>query len=208
MELRILDLEATEMRVEGEEQRKIVGYAAVFNRKSKDLGGFVEIIRPGAFRKAIEGADIKALFNHDPNYVLGRTTSGTLTLEENQKGLRFEITPPETQIIRDLVLAPIERGDVSGCSFSFGLAKNGDKWSEQGETYLREVIETSVIGDVGPVTSPAYPATSVNLRSTKEVYDSHVSALRTQKQEFEIARARTRRKREIERQINNGGKRA
>ena len=201
MELRILDLEATEMRVEKDEdqdQRKIVGYAAVFNRKSKNLGGFVEIIRPGAFRKAIDGADIKALFNHDPNYVLGRTTSGTLTLEENQKGLKFEITPPDTQIIRDLVMAPIERGDVSGCSFSFGLSKDGDKWSEQGDSYLREIIEASVIGDVGPVTSPAYPSTSVNVRSAKEVYDSHVAALRTQEQELEIARARTRRKREIE----------
>ena len=201
MELRILDLEATEMRVEKDEeqdQRKIVGYAAVFNRKSKNLGGFVEIIRPGAFRKAIDGADIKALFNHDPNYVLGRTTSGTLTLEENQKGLKFEITPPDTQIIRDLVMAPIERGDVSGCSFSFGLSKDGDKWSEQGDSYLREIIETSVIGDVGPVTSPAYPSTSVNVRSAKEVYDSHVSSLRAQEKELEIAQARARRKREIE----------
>jgi len=198
MELRILDLEATEMRVEGDEQRKIVGYAAVFNRKSKDLGGFTEIIRPGAFRKAIEGADIKALFNHDPNYVLGRTTSGTLTLEENQKGLKFEINPPDTQVIRDLVLAPIERGDVSGCSFSFGIAKNGDKWSEQGETYLREITETSVVGDVGPVTSPAYPATSVSLRSAKEVYESHVATLQAQEEQLEIARAQARRKREIE----------
>ena len=201
MELRILDLEATEMRVEkdeGQDQQKIVGYAAVFNRKSKNLGGFVEIIRPGAFRNAIEGADIKALFNHDPNYVLGRTTSGTLTLEENQKGLRFEITPPDTQIIRDLVMSPIERGDVSGCSFSFGVTRDGDKWSEQGETYLREIIETSVVGDVGPVTSPAYPATSVNIRSAKDVYDSHVSSLRAQEKELEIAQARARRKREIE----------
>ena len=205
MELRILDLEATELRVESEnEQRKITGYAAVYNRKSENLGGFVEIIRSGAFRKIVELADVRALFNHDPNFVLGRTTSGTLKLEENQKGLKFEVTPPDTQIIRDLVLAPIERGDVSGCSFSFGVAKDGEKWSEQGDMYLREITEISALGDVGPVTFPAYPSTSVNVRSTKEVLDSHVFALRAHEQELEIAKSRARRKRELVK-IQTGG---
>ena len=199
MELRVLNLEATELRVEGEsEQRKIVGYAAVFNRKSENLGGFVEIIRPGAFRKAVESSDVRALFNHDPNFVLGRTTSGTLKLEENQKGLRFEVTPPDTQMVRDFVLSPIERGDVSGCSFSFNVAKDGEKWTEQNDMYLREISEVSLLGDVGPVTFPAYPSTSVNMRSTKEVLDLHVSALRAHEQELEIAKSRARRKRKIE----------
>jgi uncharacterized protein len=208
MELRVLTLEATEMRVEGggDTPRKLVGYAAVFNRKSENLGGFVEIIRPGAFRKAIESSDIRALFNHDPNFVLGRKSSGTLTVEENQKGLRFEVTPPDTQIIRDLVIAPIERGDVSGCSFSFNVAKDGDKWSEQGDMYLREVLDVSALGDVGPVTFPAYPSTNVSMRSTQDVYDSHISSLRAHEKELEIAQARARRVREVELlEIQTGG---
>lgn len=199
METRVLTIEATEMRVEGggDTPKKIVGYAAVFNRKSENLGGFVEIIRPGAFRKALESSDVRALFNHDPNFVLGRKASGTLTLEENQKGLRYEVTPPDTQIIRDLVISPIERGDVSGCSFSFNVAKDGDKWTEQNDMYLREISEISALGDVGPVTFPAYPSTTVNMRSTKDVYESNVAALRAQSEATEIEkRTRARRSRE------------
>ena len=165
LEKRILPEEA-EIRVEGEgEERKITGYAAVFNRKSENLGGFTEIIRPGAFRKAIEGADVRALFNHDSNYVIGRTASGTLTLEENQKGLKFEAIPPDTSWARDL-LKSIERGDVNQCSFSFRVAKDGEKWTENNDgPATRELLELDYVGDVGPVTYPAYPQTSVQTRS-------------------------------------------
>lgn len=156
--------DSTEFRVEGEgDNKKVTGYAAVYNRKSENLGGFVEIIRPGAFRKAIDG-DVRALFNHDANYVLGRTTNGTLTLEENQTGLKFTAEPPNTQWARDLVTS-IERGDINQCSFSFRVAKDGDKWTEQKDLALREIHEFEYIGDVGPVTYPAYPQTSVQARS-------------------------------------------
>ncbi|HHX58957.1 MAG TPA: HK97 family phage prohead protease, partial [Candidatus Moranbacteria bacterium] len=112
LEKRFIPVEDSEIRVEGDDkERKITGYAAVFNRKSENLGGFVEIIRPGAFKEAIKDADVRALFNHDSNYVIGRTTSKTLTLEENQKGLKFEAVPPDAQWARDL-LKSIERGDV------------------------------------------------------------------------------------------------
>jgi len=166
LEKRFIPVEDSEIRVEGEgEERKITGYAAVFNRKSENLGGFVEIIRPGAFRKAIEGADVRALFNHDSNYVIGRTASNTMSLEENQKGLKFTATPPDTTWARDL-LKSIERGDISQCSFSFRVAKDGEKWTEQKEgPAQRELVELEYIGDVGPVTFPAYPQTSVHARS-------------------------------------------
>lgn len=170
LEKRYIPVEDSEIRVEGnDKERKITGYAAVFNRKSENLGGFVEIIRPGAFKEAIKDADVRALFNHDSNYVIGRTTSGTLTLEENQKGLKFEAVPPDAQWARDL-LKSIERGDVSQCSFSFCVAKDGDKWTEQktGENagiYTREITAIEYVGDVGPVTFPAYPQTSVQARS-------------------------------------------
>ncbi|NLA25705.1 MAG: HK97 family phage prohead protease [Bacteroidales bacterium] len=170
LEKRFIPVEDSEIRVEGDDkERKITGYAAVFNRKSENLGGFVEIIRPGAFKEAIKDADVRALFNHDSNYVIGRTTSKTLTLEENQKGLKFEAVPPDAQWARDL-LKSIERGDVSQCSFSFCVAKDGDKWTEQktGENagiYTREITAIDYVGDVGPVTFPAYPQTSVQART-------------------------------------------
>lgn len=161
----VLNAEA-EMRVEGEgEQRKITGYAAVFNRKSENLGYFEEVIKPGAFKDVLSN-DVRALYNHDSNYVLGRTTSGTLTLEENNKGLKFTAIPPDTQWARDL-LTSIERGDVSQCSFSFTIAKGGETWTETNDDKpaLREITQIGRLYDVGPVTFPAYPQTSVQARS-------------------------------------------
>lgn len=177
-EVRMISVDMAEMRVEeGSEGPKITGYAAVFNRKSQDLGGFQEVIRPGAFRKAIQKADIRALFNHDPNYVLGRLQSGTLTLEENTKGLKYEVTPPDSQLIRDMVIEPIKRGDIDGCSFSFMVSGDGEKWQEQSDgLMLREVLEISDMRDVGPVTYPAYLNTSVNVRSAQDVYQEYLNS--------------------------------
>src|SRR5437764_788576 len=90
----------------------IRGHAAVFNSLSEDLGGFREQIAPGAFAEAIGKDDVRALFNHDPNFVLGRSAAKTLRLAEDMRGLAIEIDAPETPTIRDLVLAPIARGDV------------------------------------------------------------------------------------------------
>lgn len=167
IEKRYLPGDASEIRVEGEEgKRKITGYAAVYNRKSENLGYFEEIIRPGAFSEALKNADVRALFNHDPNYVLGRTTNGSLTLEENSKGLKFIAEPPDTQWANDL-MKTIERGDVNQCSFSFRVAKGGETWTESNDDKpaLREITKIDYLGDVGPVTFPAYPQTTVQARS-------------------------------------------
>jgi len=151
-----------EMRVSKDEGRKISGYASVFNQWSDDLGGFREIVRPGAFKKTIKEADVRALFNHDPNYVLGRNKAGTLQLEEDDKGLKIDIDPPDTQWARDLSTS-IERGDIDQMSFGFRTVK--DKWSgsEEGKTD-RELLEVELF-DVSPVTYPAYPTTTVSIRS-------------------------------------------
>ena len=169
LEKRFIPVEDSEIRVEGEgSERKITGYAAVFNRKSENLGGFVEVIRPGAFRNVVKDSDVRALFNHDSNYVIGRTASGTLELEENQRGLKFTATPPDTQWASDL-LKSIERGDISQCSFSFRVAKDGESWEENKTgPALRELTEVEYLGDVGPVTFPAYPQTTVQARSLLE----------------------------------------
>lgn len=166
-EKRFLPAETSEIRVESEGgKRKITGYAAVFNRKSENLGFFEEIIKPGAFKSALDDADVRCLFNHDPNYVLGRTTNGTLRLEENSRGLKFETDLPDTSWAQDLAKT-IERGDVNQCSFSFRIAKGGETWTESNDDKpaLREITEIAELGDVGPVTFPAYPQTTVQARS-------------------------------------------
>ena len=151
-----------EFRLEGDDKPKIRGYAAVFNKMSDELGGFREKIAPGAFKKTLKEADVRALFNHDPNQVLGRVSSGTLSLREDDKGLWMEIEPPDTANARD-VMTLIERGDVDQASFAFRVVK--DTWqNEDGKMPTRTLDEVQLY-DVSPVTYPAYPQTSVDIRS-------------------------------------------
>jgi Escherichia/Staphylococcus phage prohead protease len=144
----------------------IEGYAAVFNQLSEDLGFFREMVMPGAFKDNLAtNPDVRALFNHDSNLVLGRTRAKTLTLEEDSKGLHFDCTLPDTQAARDL-LTSIERGDVDQCSFGFMVRKQ--KWSEEkngdGDSLLVRELHAVDLFDVSPVTFPAYPQTSVDTR--------------------------------------------
>jgi HK97 family phage prohead protease len=141
----------------------IEGYAAIFNSPSEDLGGFKETIRPGAFARAIRtGQDVRALFNHCPNLMLGRTRSGTLSLFEDGIGLRFDCKLPNTSAAQDL-RALIARRDVTQCCFSFACQK--DEWARtpQGDR-LRILVDVDLF-DVSPVTFPAYLGTSVDARS-------------------------------------------
>jgi len=150
-----------EIRTDGDGER-IVGYAAVFNALSEEMFGFREIIRRGAFKKTIQESDVRALFNHDPNFVLGRNKSGTLTLSEDDKGLRIEIDPPTTQIVRDLVMEPMRRGDIDQMSFGFRAVKDG--WTKENGKDVRELLEVQLF-DISPVTFPAYPQTEVSVRN-------------------------------------------
>jgi uncharacterized protein len=152
----------TEIRMIDEDSTpKITGYAAVFNELSENLGGFREQIAPGAFSRTLQTADVRALWNHDPNFVLGRNKSGTLRLEEDERGLRIEITPPDTQWARDLITS-MKRGDVDQMSFGFRTVK--DDWESRGKENIRTLKEVELF-DVSIVTYPAYPQTSVQARS-------------------------------------------
>ena len=155
-----------ERRSGDNEKPKISGYAAVFGKWSEDLGGFREKIAKGAFTKALKASDPRALFNHDSNYVLGRKSAGTLDLKEDNKGLFMEIDPPDTQFARDLMVS-IERGDITQQSFGFYLSPDGEKWAEDKKTgaVTRTITEVEELLDVSPVTFPAYPDTTVALRS-------------------------------------------
>ncbi len=155
--------EITELRVQrGDGQGvKVGGYAALFNSESVDLGGFTERIAPGAFAGSL-GRDVRALLNHNPDLLLGRTKSGTLRLAEDTRGLGFELDLPETQLGRDTA-ALIERRDLSGMSFAFRTLK--DTWAKVGPgKWMRTLLDLELI-DVSPVTFPAYPETEVGLRS-------------------------------------------
>ena len=167
-------LSVAELRVKRAENEdpKIEGYAAVFNKLSDNLGFFREKIKPGAFKTALKTSDVRALFNHDANIVLGRQSAGTLELKEDKKGLFMSATPPDTQAARDLMVS-IERGDITQQSFAFSVKE--DSWkegdSETGEPEIRTIIEVKEIFDVSPVVYPAYPDTDVALRS-KEHFDA------------------------------------
>lgn len=149
---------ATELRSESNSERgpQIFGHGAVFNTRSVNLGGFREIIMPGAFDDAIND-DVRAVFNHDQNFILGRSSSGTLRLSLDDTGLAYEIDAPDTQSIRDLVLTPMVRGDLRESSFMFSVAYDGDEWMQDDEGIIvRKVHRVSRLYDVGPVTYPAY----------------------------------------------------
>jgi len=142
-------------------QTAIVGYAAVYNRMSLDLGGGLrEEILPGAFDKILSKrkTDVVALFNHNSNIVLGRTSSGTLELSSDEKGLRYVVTPPAS---RADILELIARRDVSGSSFAFTVDKAGESFrtADDGKA-IRQIREVKGLYDVGPVLTPAYPASS------------------------------------------------
>ncbi len=146
-------------------KKKIVGYAAVFGKPSEDMG-FIEYIRPGAFKNAIGKSDARALFNHDKNTLpLGRQSAGTLMLREDATGLYYEITPPDTQGARDLMVS-IDRGDVRESSFAFIVER--DQWSTSNGKDIRTIWEVREILDVSPVLYPAYPDTAVALERMKK----------------------------------------
>jgi hypothetical protein len=155
-----------------DEPPRITGYGAVFNSPSEVLSDgygktFREYVAPGAFTRTLkQGADVRALLNHDPNYVLGRTTTGTLTLGEDEKGLWYTVTPPDTQWARDL-MAVMRRGDIDQSSFAFRTIK--DRWGVGKDDAGAEIDERWLLEaqlfDVSPVTYPAYPAATSDVRS-------------------------------------------
>lgn len=159
----------------------IEGYAAVFDSWSENLGGndpFIEKVCKGAFQQSIQEDDIRALFNHDPNYVLGRNKAGTLTLQEDDKGLLVRITPPNTQWAKDLLVS-IARGDIS--QMSFGFTVEADRWSYEDNKDVRELLKVRLF-DVSPVTFPAYTQTECGLRSLEEVLKSHKKVMEERQQ--------------------------
>ncbi|MGH1274439.1 HK97 family phage prohead protease [Bacillus cereus] len=166
-ETRTFDITKLSTRDATEEQpSKITGYAAVFNSKTTIGGWFDEVIVPGAFTRSLsENGDIRALFNHNWDNVLGRTKSGTLRLEEDEKGLKFEIELPNTSVGRDLAES-MSRGDINQCSFGFWITE--ENWDYNVEPALRTIKEVELY-EISVVSIPAYDDTEVSLVRSKEI---------------------------------------
>jgi len=143
----------------------LTGYAAVFDQETELFRDYFESIAPGAFKRSLsEGADVRALVNHNPDKVLGRTSSKppTLTLAEDKKGLRSTIKPPDTETGREIVEL-IRRGDVSQMSFAFRPKAAEERMDDDGTFHVR--ITDADLFDVSAVTYPAYEQTSIKVRN-------------------------------------------
>ncbi len=161
-EVRALNIESAELRyAEADETRTLEGYFARFNVRSDEMFFGVEYIRPGAFAKTIREADVRAVWNHNSDWVLGRQSSGTLKLSEDRSGGLFSNTPPDTTWARDFAES-IRRRDVTEVSFAFRAVR--EEWRGVGDTMEREIIEAELF-DVSPCTYPLYPQTDVAVRS-------------------------------------------
>ena len=148
---------ALELREEGDEMT-LTGYAALFNSRSENLGGFTELIAPGAFNRSLKSRnDIKLLWNHDTSAVLGSTRSGTLKLEEDERGLKVTASLPNTTHGRD-ARELVKRGDVTGFSFGFTIpGRGGDEWNAEG---TERTLKSVRLHEVSLTPFPAYTATN------------------------------------------------
>jgi HK97 family phage prohead protease len=149
----------------------LVGTAAVFNQwttiATSRNSSFKEQIKPGAFNN-IASCDVKALFNHDPNQILGSTAGGQVKLTQSTNGLEFEISLLDTTLGRDIKTL-VQNGVVTGCSFGFMHDSCEDEWNGNGTQ--RTLTNIPDVVDVSVVTFPAYPQTNVNLRSVQRAND-------------------------------------
>lgn len=168
-------LAAPEVRTEG---RRLVGYAAVYESPSRDLGGFRERIAPGAFDAVLAaGPDVTLALNHSDDAVLARTSAGTLRLRSDERGLRFEADLPDSPLGQNAREA-VRRGDISGASFRFVVAPDGERWEDD----VRVVTRVAELLDVSLATRPAYEAARVELRTynTKAKEDTMASTTEAQ----------------------------
>ena len=153
--------------------KTLTGYAAVFNSEAV-LGDFSEVIRQGAFAKSLAtGSNIRALYQHQGDALLGTTRGGTLQLREDARGLAFELALPDTSHGKDLAIL-VGRGDVAGCSFGFRVAPGGDRWEQRGDTLVRELLNVDLV-EITLTSDPAYQDTTVAMRSRRVDADRKLS---------------------------------
>ena len=205
-EIRSFPVEGLRIERAEDGKPKIRGHAAVFNSETVIAGVFREKVAPGAFAKSIaRGDDVRSLFNHNRDIVLGRTKSNTLSLREDETGLATVTDPPDTQAARDLMVS-IDRHDIDQMSFAFEVPAGGEEWVRggKGEMDLRILKELDLY-DVSPVTFAAYEDTDVGVRAHAEFRSAqHADGQAAEKQKTD-ARARAMRMRLRMIEIQQGG---
>lgn len=174
-ERRNLGFNMAEFRFADGDKRTLEGYASKFN-VPYDLGRFDEVVEPGAFTRAIdEGQDVRALIDHDPARIIGRTKNGTLEMREDSVGLFTRVHLPDTQDGRDLATL-VQRGDLD--AMSFGFTVTADRWEKSEEGRNTRFIEDVDLYDVSVVAFPANQDTSVALRSMEAAQEEEVPRYR------------------------------
>lgn len=166
-EKRLLPSDQAEFRIaENNGTKTVTGYAALYDTRSVDLGGFEEVLEPGCFDAVMETQpDVFALFNHDPDAILARSTSGTLKLSLDKKGLAYSFEMPNTTVGNDLAVL-MQRGDICGSSFAF-VTKDAEFRSDDSGKSVRYISKIESLHDVAVVSTPAYPKASAAIRSFK-----------------------------------------
>jgi len=156
MEKRLFNIE-NRFETKEDGQEVVVGYGSIFNSRSENLGGFYEYISPAAIsEETIAKSDVRALINHDQNLILARSTTGTLNLTVDEKGLKYEFEIPQTSYGKDLAIN-MQNGNLNQSSFAFTVASNGDEWStDEDGNDIRTITSIDRLYDVAVVTYPAY----------------------------------------------------
>lgn len=188
MEQRVLNMKDAKTREEGG-KRYLEGYFAVFGETYQVFDGWVETIERGAFARYLAtGEDVKVLWNHDTNIVLGATGNGTASLREDEKGLYGSVEINENDQDAVNAYARIARGDVDGCSFSFDVARQEEWWDDDG-VYHTKLTEIDPLYEVSACTFPAYKATSISARNKNNLDEAKKRYTEVQEQKREEWRA-------------------
>lgn len=168
MEHRTMQMSGMKIREENG-KRRLEGYFSVFDQPYEVWPGWVETIAPGAFSRALaSGQDVKVLWNHNPDIVLGSTGNKTADLREDQRGLFGGVEINEQDQDAKNAYARVDRGDVNGCSFGFEISRMEESWDEDG-TYRTRILEVSPLYEVSPCTFPAYTQTSITSRAQEQL---------------------------------------
>lgn len=184
MEQRILGMKDVKTREEGG-KRYLEGYFAVFGETYQVFDGWTETIERGAFARYLaSGEDVKVLWNHDANIVLGSTGNGTASLREDEKGLYGSVEINENDQDAVNAYARIARGDVNGCSFGFDVARQEEWWDDDG-VYHTKLTEIDPLYEVSACTFPAYKATSIFARNKDSLEEAKKRYSEAQKKKMD-----------------------